>query len=319
MANNEYKLTVRRGPEEGQSFTLTESSITVGRDPTADIVLSDPEVSRQHARFTRTDAGYQLQDLGSTNGTFVDGRRLSGEVVSLEPGAVITMGSNVTVLYEAAVDPMATVVSPDLSFDFDEEEEAPAREDDMGTMIEAPQAVDDDLFGGYDDEVEEAALLEEPAPAYDSDSTSHDFEQPGGELPSFTFEDDDDDDDDFSFDFDQPSPVGGEERTMLDMEASDFSYASQEKADDALPSFDDSSDLPSFDDAPAYTPAGASPSGQKTPPPPPPPPPVQETDPNRRRNMIIAVIVVLLLCCCCSLVAGYFWLGDLIIEAMNQF
>ncbi len=301
MASNEFKLSVRRGPEEGQSFTLSASSVTIGRDPTADIVFSDPEVSRQHARFTRTADGYEVQDLGSTNGTFVDGRRLSGETVSLQPGAVITMGSNVTVVLEAAADPMATVISPDLGREFSAELEQRAQE------------VEQDAFASFD-----APDLD--VVGFDDESTSLDF-GPASDLPSFDDDDDGDDDDDFSFDFDDdaysaPALGGyGEERTMLDMDASDLpSFSSPPREDDDLPSFGQSSDLPSFDE-PSYE----RPSGSRQAPPPPPPPPVKETDPNRRRNMIILVVVILLLCCCCGLVASYYWLGDLALEAMNQF
>ncbi|WP_420629951.1 FHA domain-containing protein [Candidatus Leptofilum sp.] len=100
MADTLYQLTVRKGPKVGETFLLETLSLTVGRDPVSDIILNDPEVSRQHARFTQTDAGYQVQDLGSTNGTFVNGQRLESEPVDLEPGFTISMGSGVTLLYE---------------------------------------------------------------------------------------------------------------------------------------------------------------------------------------------------------------------------
>ncbi|MAU00500.1 MAG: hypothetical protein CL608_25435 [Anaerolineaceae bacterium] len=95
-----YQLTVRKGPKVGEKFLLETISLTVGRDPVSDIILNDPEVSRQHARFTQTDAGYQVQDLGSTNGTFVNGQRLESDPVDLQPGFTISMGSGVTLLYD---------------------------------------------------------------------------------------------------------------------------------------------------------------------------------------------------------------------------
>ena len=100
MADILYQLTVRKGPKVGETFPLETLSLTIGRDPVSDIILNDPEVSRQHARFTQTDAGYQVQDLGSTNGTFVNGQRLEAEPVDLEPGSTISMGSGVTLLYD---------------------------------------------------------------------------------------------------------------------------------------------------------------------------------------------------------------------------
>ncbi len=99
MAETLYQLTVRKGPKVGETFLLETISLTVGRDPVSDIILNDPEVSRQHARFTQTDTGYQVQDLGSTNGTFVNGQRLEAEPVDLQPGFTISMGSGVTLIY----------------------------------------------------------------------------------------------------------------------------------------------------------------------------------------------------------------------------
>ena len=313
MASNLYRLSVRRGPEEGQTFPLTSSSVTVGRDPMVDIVFSDPEVSRQHARFTRTEAGYQLQDLGSTNGTFVDGRRLGGEVVTLQPGAVVTMGSNVTLVYEAAPDPMATVISADSGLDFDEEAGTAAEDDSMRTMLETPE----EPFGGLDDEFEE-----EEIEAAESEPAS--VEYPMAEEPEAL--PDESDEDMFSFDeadFGEPatpgSGVASDDRTVLDMEASDFSYSSQEREEESLPSFDDSSELPSFEEEPAaYTPPPAAASPRDVPPPPPIPPAAEPADDsNRRRNIIIGVIVLLLLCCCCALVM-YFFLGDPLLELLQQ-
>ncbi|GJM40628.1 MAG: hypothetical protein DHS20C20_09100 [Ardenticatenaceae bacterium] len=100
MADTLYQLTVRKGPKVGETFQLETLSLTIGRDPVSDIILNDPEVSRQHARFTQTETGYQVQDLGSTNGTFVNGQRLESDPVDLEPGFTISMGSGVTLLYE---------------------------------------------------------------------------------------------------------------------------------------------------------------------------------------------------------------------------
>lgn len=302
MASNTYRISVRRGPEEGQSYPLDANSITVGRDPMAEIVFSDPEVSRQHARFTRTNGGYQLQDLGSTNGTFIDGKRLGGEIVPLQPGAVITMGSNVTLIYEAMPDPMATVISPDFSMDFAEEEE---EADELRTMLEAPESDD---FPAFDDAYQEDVE--------DDEATAFEYGTAGAAATSELA----DEADDFSFGYEEaeeaPDAYAADDRTMLDMSASDLpSYgASAEEDDDALPSFDDSSDLPSFDDEPVYTPPKSFEEGRMAPPPPPPSAPIKQEDPNRRRNMIIAVVVILLLCCCCSIFATYFWLGDILLQ-----
>ena len=106
QGNDSYRLVVRRGPQPNQTFDLNKDISTVGRDITNDIVLNDPEVSRHHMRFTRGDAGFVLEDLGSTNGTFVNGQRLSGAVV-LKNGDMIGMGETVTVSFEMARPPGA--------------------------------------------------------------------------------------------------------------------------------------------------------------------------------------------------------------------
>lgn len=114
MANQVFQLVVRTGPRPGQIYPLELDVLNIGRDPLSDIVLDDLEVSRHHAKLTRIAAGYELQDLGSTNGSFVDGQRLSGEATALKPGQVVMLGSNVTLVYQALEepDPMATVVAP---------------------------------------------------------------------------------------------------------------------------------------------------------------------------------------------------------------
>lgn len=303
MASNVYELSVRRGPEAGQSFPLTEDSVTIGRDPMADIVLSDPEVSRQHARLTRDEEGFEIQDLGSTNGTFVDGKRLGGEPVRVSPGTVITMGSNVSLVLEAPSEQMATVVSPE-GVDFPEEEE----EAEIATTLEplpaAPEA---------EESVPEPP--EEPAEMAD-DVTSVEF--PPVDAPESLPASEEEEEEPLSFEepeFD--SDVSPEARTVLDMEVEETPYsfepesreeakgwdAQREEQEDQLPSFEEGSEseLPSFGEEEAvYTPSGSE-SGAPPPPPPPSPPPKS----NRNRNIIIAILVVLLLCCCITMIVGY--------------
>lgn len=103
MSEKLYQLIMQRGPQIGQIFTLLTLSSVIGRDPMADIVISDPEVSRQHVRLTRSEDGYQIQDLGSTNGTFVNGQRLAGESLLLQAGQEILLGSSIVLLYLESV------------------------------------------------------------------------------------------------------------------------------------------------------------------------------------------------------------------------
>ena len=68
---------------DGRSFALGSRPLVVGRSPDVDIVINDHNVSRRHAEFWRTSEGVAVRDLGSTNGTFVNGHRI--EAVSLSP------------------------------------------------------------------------------------------------------------------------------------------------------------------------------------------------------------------------------------------
>lgn len=106
-----FHLVMRSGPSVGKVFPLEKGEILIGRDLNNDITINDPEISRRHARLYAQGNTYVLEDLGSTNGTFVGGQRLTG-AYPLRIGEVITFGERITVVYEA-VQPEddATVVS----------------------------------------------------------------------------------------------------------------------------------------------------------------------------------------------------------------
>jgi len=70
-----HVLVSRSGPLAGQRFDLTEDEIVLGRE-NATITLADEETSRRHATIRIVAGGAVIEDLGSTNGTFVDGRRI---------------------------------------------------------------------------------------------------------------------------------------------------------------------------------------------------------------------------------------------------
>ncbi len=112
QGNDSYRLVVRRGPQPNQTYDLNKDIITVGRDITNDISINDPEVSRHHMRLTRGAGGYTIEDLGSTNGTFVNGQRLTG-AKPLNSGDNIGLGETVTLGYEfVRAQPAAAPVSP---------------------------------------------------------------------------------------------------------------------------------------------------------------------------------------------------------------
>ncbi|MEO8093272.1 MAG: FHA domain-containing protein [bacterium] len=89
----ETLLVIREGVEAGKEIPL-EGSLTVGRAEDADLVLDDQGISRTHARLTADPAGPLIEDLGSTNGTFVNGQRVTG-AHRLSGGDEIQMGAAV--------------------------------------------------------------------------------------------------------------------------------------------------------------------------------------------------------------------------------
>jgi predicted component of type VI protein secretion system len=104
-----FRLIVRTGPNPGVVIDLTKEVSMMGRDVTNDVVLGDAEVSRQHARITRTPAGYVLEDLGSTNGTFVNGDRLAAPRV-LNAGDLLGLGEIVTLTFDSTSPESAATV-----------------------------------------------------------------------------------------------------------------------------------------------------------------------------------------------------------------
>jgi predicted component of type VI protein secretion system len=106
-----YQLVIRSGAGAGKVLPLDKSELHVGRDVTNDLVISDEKVSRRHARLYSEGDQYVVEDLGSTNGTFINGARLSGPHL-LRAGEQITFGETSIVSYERTEDdPNATVMS----------------------------------------------------------------------------------------------------------------------------------------------------------------------------------------------------------------
>lgn len=97
--NDNFRLVVRRGPQPNQAFEVSKDVTTLGRDISNDIVLNDRETSRHHLRLMRAGDTLTIEDLGSTNGTFVNGKRVSG-VTPLQNGDMIGLGETVTLALE---------------------------------------------------------------------------------------------------------------------------------------------------------------------------------------------------------------------------
>lgn len=83
-------LISHRGPGAGSRFLLDQDLNVAGRHPDADIFLDDVTVSRKHVKIMRRDGEFFLEDLGSMNGTYVDGARVDS--AELSTGSELMIG-----------------------------------------------------------------------------------------------------------------------------------------------------------------------------------------------------------------------------------
>lgn len=93
-------LIVKRGPSDGSRFLLDVDVTTAGRHPNAEIFLDDVTVSRKHAEFRRVDGGFEVTDLGSLNGTYVNGAR--ADSAKLHDGDEVQVGKFRLTFYAAS-------------------------------------------------------------------------------------------------------------------------------------------------------------------------------------------------------------------------
>jgi serine phosphatase RsbU (regulator of sigma subunit) len=116
-------LSIISGPDGGSDFRFDRSSVaTIGRGAAVSIALTDASVSRRHAMLEFKNGAWQVQDLGSFNGTFVNGRRIS-QPAPLENGDAVRIGSvQCTFADEAASDPPAQTPAPTVEAEAGESE-----------------------------------------------------------------------------------------------------------------------------------------------------------------------------------------------------
>jgi hypothetical protein len=72
------KLTLLLGRRTMQVYDFKQESIVIGRDDGADVLIDNPSVSRRHAEIRLGEQGWEVEDLGSSNGTFIRGAKISG-------------------------------------------------------------------------------------------------------------------------------------------------------------------------------------------------------------------------------------------------
>ncbi len=91
-------IVVERGPTPDKRHDITAVTNTIGRSPQNEIVINDPEMSRRHAQIVQQGNSFTVSDLGSTNGTFVNGQRSTGPT-PLRHGDRIEFGDTVSLIF----------------------------------------------------------------------------------------------------------------------------------------------------------------------------------------------------------------------------
>ncbi len=99
-----FVLHSEEGPLAGQEFELTKSIITLGRESSSEVevTISSPTVSRQHTRITRRGDEWFVEDLGSRNGTFLNGQPIGREPKPLKAGDRIRLGGEVAFVFKSS-------------------------------------------------------------------------------------------------------------------------------------------------------------------------------------------------------------------------
>ena len=111
MGYKNFRLTVIKGFNKGEVFPLDADELTLGRGEDNGIVIYIAEISRNHAALSKAEEGYMIKDLGSTNGTYVDKKKI-GDKYLLKPGDTVMLGDAVYLKYQADSDPEETLVAP---------------------------------------------------------------------------------------------------------------------------------------------------------------------------------------------------------------
>lgn len=87
------RLVITSGPKAGLELPLGTETLTIGRSSESALVIRDDYTSSHHARLLLRGDSWAIQDLDSTNGTFVAGQRVTGSAVSLALGTPIKVGA----------------------------------------------------------------------------------------------------------------------------------------------------------------------------------------------------------------------------------
>lgn len=99
-------ISIIKGPQTGNTFEITAPETSVGRDPANAIFLNDMTVSRSHAKIVRTPLGTTIEDLGSLNGTWVDGAIVNS--APLHDGSSVQIGTFTLIYHESSPERIET-------------------------------------------------------------------------------------------------------------------------------------------------------------------------------------------------------------------
>jgi len=95
-----FKLHLNDGQGKTRTFDFDRRKVVIGRDPSADVVIDDIQISRKHLIITRGKTGFFAEDNGSTNGTFFNGKRITKKM-EFKPGAELVLGQDQVLTLEA--------------------------------------------------------------------------------------------------------------------------------------------------------------------------------------------------------------------------
>jgi pSer/pThr/pTyr-binding forkhead associated (FHA) protein len=124
-----YTLTYLTDPYRGLTIDFDQNIVSVGRAAENDMVIEEPHVSGFHARLVQRDGRVFIEDLGSTNGTFVNGKRVR-QPMQLTTGDVLQFGTRTQVSFtpQGDLEDRTVVAPPSALPDYIEPEAAPKPE-----------------------------------------------------------------------------------------------------------------------------------------------------------------------------------------------
>ncbi len=184
------RFLVQIGAQPQRNYPIERETTIAGREAINDLVLNDAEVSRRHTRVIRDADGYYVEDLGSTNGTFVNGKRVTVPTL-LYNGDIVELGKSVRLVfqldqpYEQMTRPVE--LEPDVR-PIAQQPPAPPPEDDYVQIGQPPQyeqqAYDDEPAYDPPPQRPSRPVYEEPQPEYSQQDSAEYYRPPSAQEAS---------------------------------------------------------------------------------------------------------------------------------------